>query len=99
MPREVEPSLNEKAFVLQALQENLRLDGRQFDQYRTLELAFGEQHGVADVKLGRTRYEDHIAPATGILMFDKEYWPMSRPRSQFRFQTALWTGYSPSPRS
>lgn len=56
MPREVEPSLNEKAFVLQALRENIRTDGRGFDTFRKLELQFGEDHGVADVQLGRTRW-------------------------------------------
>jgi exosome complex component RRP45 len=56
MPREVEPSLNERQFVLQALQEDLRLDGRELDQYRPLELNFGEEYGVADVTLGKTRY-------------------------------------------
>ena len=56
MPREAEPSLNERQFVLQALQENLRLDGREFDQYRSLELSFGDQYGVADVTFGKTRY-------------------------------------------
>ena len=55
MPREAEPSLNERAFVVQALQEGLRVDGRAFDQYRQLELKFGEQYGVADVTLGKTR--------------------------------------------
>lgn len=56
MPREVEPSVNEKAFILQALSENLRLDGREFDQFRPFELTFGDEYGVADVKLGKTRY-------------------------------------------
>ena len=55
MPREAEPSLNERVFVLQALQENLRLDGREFDQYRPLELTFGDEYGVANVTLGKTR--------------------------------------------
>lgn len=55
MPREVEPSLNEKQFVLQALQENVRTDGRLFDQFRGLELTFGDEYGVADVQLGNTR--------------------------------------------
>lgn len=55
MPREAEPSLNERAFVVQALQEGLRIDGRAFDQYRKLELKFGDQYGVADVTLGKTR--------------------------------------------
>jgi exosome complex component RRP45 len=55
MPREAEPSLNEKQFFAKALQENIRLDGRAFDQYRALELEFGPELGVADVQLGKTR--------------------------------------------
>lgn len=56
MPREAEPSQNEKQFLLQALKENLRLDGRPFDSYRSLDLQFGDEHGVADLRLGKTRY-------------------------------------------
>lgn len=56
MPREAEPSLNEKTFVTQALQEHLRLDNRAFDEYRPVELSFGDEYGVAEVKLGKTRY-------------------------------------------
>jgi exosome complex component RRP45 len=37
------------------LKENVRLDGRPFDAFRPLELDFGNEHGVADVKLGKTR--------------------------------------------
>jgi exosome complex component RRP45 len=55
MPREAEPSLNEKSFVLQALQGNRRLDGRELDQYRPLDLTFGDEYGVAHVRLGKTR--------------------------------------------
>jgi len=55
MPREADPSLNEGAFLLQALQENLRLDGRSFHDYRPVELSFGDGYGVAEVKLGKTR--------------------------------------------
>lgn len=58
--REAEPSTNEKAFILQALQEGIRLDGRALDQYRKLDLTFGDEYGVADVTLGKTRY----APGT-----------------------------------
>tara|TARA_R110002060_G_scaffold65558_3_gene74553 strand:- start:560 stop:880 length:321 start_codon:yes stop_codon:yes gene_type:complete len=57
MPREVEPSLNERQFFAKALQENIRLDGRSFDQYRALELDFGDELGVVDVRLGKTRYD------------------------------------------
>lgn len=56
MPREVDPSLNERQFFAKALQENIRLDGRSFDQYRALELDFGDELGVVDVRLGKTRY-------------------------------------------
>lgn len=55
MPREAEPSLNERQFVTQALKEGLRLDGRELDQYRKLELTFGEQYGVVEVSLGKTK--------------------------------------------
>ena len=57
MPREAEPSINERAFVLQALRENMRIDGRAFDAFRDLELSFGDEFGTADVRLGRTRYK------------------------------------------
>ncbi|KAL2164403.1 hypothetical protein VTH06DRAFT_3619 [Thermothelomyces fergusii] len=89
MPREAEPSLNEKQFVLQALQENLRLDGRELDQYRPLELTFGDQYGVADVTLGKTRvlakataevavpYADR--PLDGIFTIATELSPMTSP--------------------
>ncbi len=56
MPREAEPSINERAFILQATQEDIRLDGRAFDAYRQLDVSFGEEYGVADVRLGKTRY-------------------------------------------
>nr|POE79663.1 exosome complex component rrp45 [Quercus suber] len=55
MPREAEPSTNEKAFVLSALRENIRLDGRSFDQFRPIDLQFGDEYGTADVRIGKTR--------------------------------------------
>ncbi len=55
MPREAEPSLNERTFVLQALKEKIRLDNRGFDAFRNLQITFGDEYGVVDVRLGRTR--------------------------------------------
>lgn len=55
MPREAEPSLSERTFVLQALEKELRLDGRKFEQFRSFGLTFGDEYGVADVKFGKTR--------------------------------------------
>jgi exosome complex component RRP45 len=60
MPREADISVNERAFILQALQERIRLDGRAFDAFRPLELTFGDEYGVVDVQLGKTRYEHDI---------------------------------------
>ncbi|RYP79147.1 hypothetical protein DL771_000125 [Monosporascus sp. 5C6A] len=89
MPREAEPSLNERTFVVQALQEGLRLDARAFDQFRNLELKFGDQYGVADVTLGKTRilakvsaevtvpYSDR--PFDGIFTITTELSPMASP--------------------
>lgn len=55
MPREAEPSITERAFVLQALRENTRVDGRAFDSFRELKVGFGDEYGLADVRLGGTR--------------------------------------------
>jgi len=55
MPREAEPSVNEKVFILTALNEDLRLDGRELDQYRPLDLQFRDEYGVAEVSLGKTK--------------------------------------------
>lgn len=57
MPREAAPSINERAFVLQALRENVRIDGRALDAFRDIELSFGDDFGIADLKLGKTRYD------------------------------------------
>lgn len=55
MPREAEPSLSEKTFVTQALAEGLRLDNRKFEQYRSLQLTFGDEYGIAEVQFGKTK--------------------------------------------
>lgn len=57
MPQEAQISVNERAFIQEALKEQIRLDGRAFDAFRELELRFGDEYGVADVQLGKTRYD------------------------------------------
>lgn len=89
MPREAEISLNEREFIKQALQEQLRLDNRAFDAFRKLELTFGEEYGVADVQLGKTRVVARIsvdvtAPLPerkfdGIFQIVTEFSPMASP--------------------
>lgn len=54
MARDAEISVNERAFILEALHKNVRLDGRRFDQLRPVELTFGEEHGNVKVQLGKT---------------------------------------------
>lgn len=56
MPREAELSNNEREFILNALRQNVRLDGRSSDDYRGVKLTFGDEYGLVDVKLGKTRY-------------------------------------------
>lgn len=56
MPREAEISVNERAFIQEALKEQIRLDGRAFDAFRKLSLSFGDEYGVADVQIGKTRF-------------------------------------------
>ncbi|PSN74650.1 hypothetical protein BS50DRAFT_20913 [Corynespora cassiicola Philippines] len=89
MPREAEISVNERAFIQQALNEQIRLDGRAFDAYRPLELTFGDEYGVADVQLGKTRViarisVDVVAPSPerkfdGIFQIVTEFSPMASP--------------------
>ncbi|KAK5174709.1 3'-5'-exoribonuclease [Saxophila tyrrhenica] len=55
MPSEPAPSTNEREFILAALRENTRLDGRALDAYRPISLTFGNDYGTADVRLGKTR--------------------------------------------
>lgn len=55
MPREADPSNPERDFVLEALLQGLRKDGRGFDQFRPIDVAFGEEFGSATVTLGKTR--------------------------------------------
>ncbi|KAI1335111.1 ribosomal protein S5 domain 2-like protein [Xylariaceae sp. FL0016] len=97
MPREAEPSLNERAFVVQALQEGLRLDGRGADQFRKLELDFGDQYGVSDVTLGKTRVLAKVSaevtapytdrPFDGIFTITTELSPMASPAFEINRST------------
>lgn len=56
MPREAEPSLSERTFILKALEEGLRIDNRKLDEGRPVVLSLGDDYGVADVKFGKTRH-------------------------------------------
>ncbi|KAK9472258.1 ribosomal protein S5 domain 2-type protein [Dipodascopsis tothii] len=90
MQREQVPtSINETEFVLRALGENVRMDGRKFDERRPLDIQFGEDYGLVDVRLGKTRvlarisaeiakpYDDR--PLDGLFVITTEMSPMADP--------------------
>ncbi|KAF8477141.1 ribosomal protein S5 domain 2-type protein [Kalaharituber pfeilii] len=89
MPREPEPSINERAFVLEALRQGLRIDGRGLDEFRKVDISFGDEYGVADVKLGKTRVITRVSaevtkpypdrPYDGIFSITTELGPMATP--------------------
>ena len=55
MPREVDISNNERNFILEALQQDVRVDGRALDQFRSLGLEFGDEYGTVTAVLGESR--------------------------------------------
>lgn len=55
MPREVDISNNERNFILEALQQGIRVDGRGLDHFRNLGLDFGDEYGTVTATLGKTR--------------------------------------------
>jgi exosome complex component RRP45 len=56
MPREIEISNVERNFILEALEQDVRVDGRRLDEFRNLDLEFGEEYGTVTLRLGKTRY-------------------------------------------
>ena len=55
MSKEAQLSIAERDFILEALHENVRLDGRQPDDYRPLNISFGEEYGHVKLQLGKTK--------------------------------------------
>ncbi|KIW00609.1 uncharacterized protein PV09_07806 [Verruconis gallopava] len=89
MPQEAKISVNEKTFILNALREGIRLDGRPLDAYRNIELSFGQEYGAVDVRLGKTRVVvriscEVVAPYPdrkfeGVFTITAEFSPMASP--------------------
>lgn len=55
MPREIDPPNAQREFVLAALAEGKRLDGRNLLDMRNVEFAFGDELGCVECRLGKTR--------------------------------------------
>lgn len=56
MSREAPLSVAERDFITEALREGVRLDGREPDQLRPLNVSFGDDYGHVKVQLGKTRF-------------------------------------------
>lgn len=56
MNKEAPLSIAERDFILNALREDVRLDGRHADQLRPLTVTFGDEYGHVKVQLGKTRW-------------------------------------------
>nr|XP_014345915.1 PREDICTED: exosome complex component RRP45 [Latimeria chalumnae] len=79
----------EKQFLLQAIAEKKRLDGRQTYDYRNIKITFGTDYGCCIVDLGKTRVLAQVScelvipkmnrPTEGILFFNLELSPMASP--------------------
>ncbi|RPB02174.1 hypothetical protein L873DRAFT_1834325 [Choiromyces venosus 120613-1] len=97
MPRELDLTINEKIFILDALKQKLRIDGRDLHSFRELELNFGDDYGLADVRLGKTRVLARVSaevvkpfadrPFEGVFTITTELGPMASPAFETGRQT------------
>ncbi|KAI8388656.1 ribosomal protein S5 domain 2-type protein [Radiomyces spectabilis] len=87
MVKELDPSLNESEFLLEALRKGHRVDGRAVYDMRLIELTFGSDYGHVEIQLGRTRVAARVTaevvrprpdkPTEGMLLFNTEISPMA----------------------
>ncbi|EPY51582.1 exosome subunit Rrp45 [Schizosaccharomyces cryophilus OY26] len=89
MSKSLEPSANNKGFIVNALKKELRLDGRSLTDFRDLKIEFGEDYGQVDISLGSTRVMARISaeitkpysdrPFDGIFAITTELTPLASP--------------------
>lgn len=87
MVKDIDISLSESSFILEALKQEQRLDGRSFDQFRDVDIKLGQEYGDVTVIMGQTKihcrvsceiaqpYEDR--PFEGLFLISTEMTPMS----------------------
>ncbi|KIW80248.1 hypothetical protein Z517_06863 [Fonsecaea pedrosoi CBS 271.37] len=73
MPREVDISNIEQHFILQALEQGVRLDGRPLDHFRNLDLQFGDEYGTVTARLGKTRVHVQISAEVTKPLEDRKF--------------------------
>ncbi|XP_039607080.1 exosome complex component RRP45 [Polypterus senegalus] len=79
----------ERLFLLQAITEKKRVDGRQTFDYRNIKITFGTDYGCCIVELGKTKVLAQVScelvapksnrPTEGVLFFNLELSPMASP--------------------
>ncbi|CCF60112.1 hypothetical protein KAFR_0J00440 [Kazachstania africana CBS 2517] len=90
MAKDIEISTAEAQFIVGALKERYRLDGRSFDEFREVKIKFGNEYGDVMVEMGETKvhvriscqvtqpYEDR--PFEGLFLISTESTPMAGPQ-------------------
>ncbi|KAM8772390.1 exosome complex component RRP45 [Acanthopagrus schlegelii] len=89
----------ERDFLLKAIEEKKRLDGRQTYDYRKMKITFGTDYGCCFVELGKTRVMAQVScelvapkesrPNEGIMFFNIELSPMASPTFEQGRQSEL----------
>lgn len=89
MVKELDPSINESTFLLEALKQGKRVDGREIYDMRSTEITLGSDYGFAEVRLGKTKVAANVTaeivrphadkPTEGMLLFNTEISPMAAP--------------------
>ncbi|CEG68377.1 hypothetical protein CU097_014231 [Rhizopus azygosporus] len=89
MVKDTDPSINESTFLLEALKQGRRVDGREVYDMRSIEITLGNDYGYAEVRLGKTKVAAHVTaevvrpytdrPSEGVLLFNTEISPMAAP--------------------
>ncbi|XP_054460822.1 exosome complex component RRP45 [Anoplopoma fimbria] len=89
----------ERDFLLKAIEDKKRLDGRQTYDYRKMKITFGTDYGCCFVDLGKTRVMAQVScelvtpkesrPNEGIMFFNIELSPMASPAFEQGRQSEL----------
>ncbi|XP_065110694.1 exosome complex component RRP45 [Paramisgurnus dabryanus] len=89
----------ERLFLLKAIEEKKRLDGRQTYDYRNIKITFGTDYGCCIVELGKTRVLCQVScelvppkdsrPTEGLVLFNLELSPMASPAFEPNRQSEL----------
>ncbi|XP_052420697.1 exosome complex component RRP45 [Carassius gibelio] len=89
----------ERLFLLKAIEQKKRLDGRETYDYRNIKISFGSDYGCCSVELGKTRVLCQVScelvppkdsrPTEGIMFFNLELSPMASPAFEPNRQSEL----------